>query len=202
MSRRIDLREPHAGTRSTGLSHVYILPCAYEDLLKLGFSRDPLARVDSLHARYFEVFDLDRGWLVEAESVADARRLELRLRRPIVAHRAPPPLTVRAAAGGSTEWFRGAYPALAHATEILGAEGFRVHAPLRTWLCSAFEARTDRLYAWAEQAVPWLGGATRAAALPASLARVRDTLDACVYFGIAPRRVVSDAVADWHAALR
>ena len=202
MSRRIDPRDPHADTRAAGLSHVYIVPCAYEDLLKLGFSRDPLARIDSLHPRYFEVFDLDRGLLIETETVSDARRLELRLRRPIAAHRAPPPLTVRLAAGGGTEWFRGAYPTLMQATDALAADGFRVHAPLRAWLRTAFEARADRLYAWAEQAVPWIEGATQATSLPASLARVRDTLDACVSFGIAPRSVVSDTIADWHAALR
>lgn len=202
MSRRIDPRPPHADTRAAGTSHVYVLPCAVEDLLKLGFSRDPLARIDSLHPRYFEVFDLGRGLLVETETVADARRLELRLRRPLAQHRAPAPLTVRLAAGGGTEWLRGALPALLQAVDDLEAEGFRVHRPLHDWLRDAFRARSDRLHDWAEHARPWLDAAPRAAQLPPPLARLRDTLDACTAFGIAPRDVVSVAVADWHAALR
>jgi len=38
---------------------VYVLPCQHDDILKLGFSRDPLLRMQTLHQRYFDFFDLD-----------------------------------------------------------------------------------------------------------------------------------------------
>lgn len=97
---------------SRGPCHAYVLPCAYEDLLKFGFSRDPLGRMRSLHRRYFECFDLDRAILVETETVRDARRIELAWRRELTLHNAPAPLVVRRAAGGRTEWYRGAWEAL------------------------------------------------------------------------------------------
>ncbi len=63
-----------------GRSFAYVFPCAWEDHCKIGFSSDPLARIASLHRRWFEFFDLEGGALVEAESVRDARDLELELR--------------------------------------------------------------------------------------------------------------------------
>ncbi|WP_159015667.1 hypothetical protein [Cognatiluteimonas profundi] len=60
MARRIDPREPGNRGPSRGRCYLYVLPCAYEDLLKLGFSRDPLDRMQALHPRWFEFFDLDR----------------------------------------------------------------------------------------------------------------------------------------------
>jgi hypothetical protein len=44
---------------ASGPSFVYVLPCLGEDLLKLGMSRDPLDRFQSLHPRWFDFFDLD-----------------------------------------------------------------------------------------------------------------------------------------------
>src|SRR6478735_6166509 len=105
----IDPRDPATQhTHSRGPCHLYVFPCAYEDLLKLGFSRDPLARLQQLHPRWYEQFDLDRAFTLETESVPDARRLELRLRRELIAHNAPRPLTMREDAGGAREWYRGA----------------------------------------------------------------------------------------------
>jgi len=128
----------------------YVFPCAWEDHCKIGFSRDPLARIQQLHPRWFEVFDLERGLLVEGETQRDARDLELELRRPLAAHRAPPPLTVRVAAGGHTEWFRGApaagcSPAQRVVRDVLDAHaalGFQLEPllPERAWrwyLCQA-----------------------------------------------------------------
>lgn len=104
--------------------YVYIMPCVVEDFLKLGFSRDPAARIHAFQPRYFEVFDLRLGWLIETESERDARSLELDLRRPLAIHRAPAPITVCLAAGVHTEWRRGARAPL-------------WDAPYKTWLHAA-----------------------------------------------------------------
>ena len=80
--------------RIDGRVFAYVFPCAWEDYAKIGFSRDPLGRISALHRRWFEFFDLDAGALVEAESERDARDLELQLRSPFKAHRAPAPMTV------------------------------------------------------------------------------------------------------------
>jgi Meiotically Up-regulated Gene 113 (MUG113) protein len=90
------MRRQAAGIQvMNGYGYVYICPCAWEDHCKIGFSRDPLSRIQSLHRRWFEFFDLDQAVLVETESVRDARDLELELRRPLASHNAPAPLTVR-----------------------------------------------------------------------------------------------------------
>lgn len=170
--------------------------------MKLGFARDPLARLQAFHPRFFEFFDLDGGFLVATDTVAEARRLELRLRRPLAAHRAPPPLTVRKAAGGQTEWMRGASVQLNAAALTLSEEGFIVHRPLRPWLHSAFAQRADQLCTWAEQAAPWMVQGQCRATLDAPLARVRDTLDAAVAFDIDIAARVSPDVHDWFTRLR
>lgn len=179
--------------------YVYILPCVVEDFLKLGFSRDPAARFDAFHARYFELFDLSRGWLIETESVREARDLELELRRPVVAHRAPAPMTVRWAAGGHTEWLRGAYAHLWDATQALAVRGYSVHFPVRQWLHHALLDRCDRLYEWAELAEADID-AHNVGVVSQPLQRLGDTLDACHAVGIDTRPWVSDHVARWHAA--
>lgn len=135
---------------SRGSCFLYILPCACEDMLKLGFSRDPLARMQALHHRYFEFFDLDRSLLVETETVRDARALELAFRRALVLHNAPAPLTIRTEAGGHSEWFRGAYEQLAQEARGLGAGGHALHDPIRPWLRDALLRRQDQLYAWCD----------------------------------------------------
>lgn len=139
---------PETGSAgSEGLSYVYVLPCAYEDLLKLGFSRDPLGRLQALHPRYYDFFDLDRGFLFETDTVAEARRLELRLRRALAEHNAPAPLTIRRAAGGQTEWYRGAYGVLAVEMERRAGEGSIVHRTLSAWLHASLLAQRDLLFA-------------------------------------------------------
>jgi hypothetical protein len=128
--------------------YAYVFPCAWEDHCKVGFSRDPFARISSLHPRWYEVFDLDRIVLIEADAVRDARDLELRLRRPLAEHRAPPPSTMRTEAGGVTEWLRGASMPLAAALDELRAEGHRMHAG-RPWLVRALAARAEVFMEWA-----------------------------------------------------
>lgn len=106
-------------------------------------------RIGALHPRWFEFFDLHSGVLIETETVRDARDLELRLRGPLRAHRAPMPLTIRDAAGGQTEWFRGVAAPLAMHVAELAQGGYRV-LPLHGWLRAAALSRIDRLYDWAD----------------------------------------------------
>ncbi len=62
-----DTSERHVPSR--GHCYLYVFPCAWEDHCKLGFSRDPLSRMQALHRRWFEFFDIDHGLLVETETV-------------------------------------------------------------------------------------------------------------------------------------
>lgn len=180
--------------------YVYVLPCVVEDFLKLGFSRNPAARFDAFHPRYFDVFDLDRGWLVETDSVREARTLELALRRPLATHRAPAPLTVRWHAGGHTEWLRGAFVPLWQATDALVHRGFRLHAPVRHWLHRALLDHCDTLYAWAELALPDIDASYAGQPVTPSLRRLVDALDACHAVGIDTRPWLSERMQAWYAA--
>jgi len=132
---------------SRGRAYVYVLPCRDEDLLKLGFSRDPFTRFHTLHRRFYEFFDLDRGLLIEVDRVADARRIERRFIETWSESRAPAPLVVREAAAGYTEWYRGIYPEIiALAQQLAEDAGHLLHRPLRPWLRSLLEERADWLY--------------------------------------------------------
>lgn len=180
-----------------GYCFVYVFPCAWEDHCKIGFSRDPLSRIQALHRRWFEFFDLDRAVLVETETVRDARDLELELRRPLLLHNAPAPMAVRKEAAGHTEWFRGASSQLERAVSMLEQRGHAVHAPLRTWLRPALLARSDRLYAWTQvQLSPdELDGAVGATA---AQRLVRDTLDAYTALGIGLGPLLAPEVMRWY----
>ena len=100
---------------SVGQSFVYVFPCHGEDILKLGFSRDPLNRLQTLHQRYFEFFDIDRAFLIQTDRVREARAIEHSLKIELALHNAPAPLVVERKAGGHTEWYRGASIRLRHA---------------------------------------------------------------------------------------
>jgi hypothetical protein len=200
----IDRRDPAGPTHSRGPCHLYVLPVVVEDLLKLGFSRDPLVRLQQLHPRWYEQFDLDRAFTVETESVSDARKLELAYRRALEAHNAPRPLTMREDAGGAREWYRGAYATLADAARDLDAQGHRVHVPLRAWLGEALRGRADLLYAWTsglsidELETPRPGGF---GATPAQTA-VRDALGAFDALDIDLTPWLPEPVLRWHRASR
>jgi hypothetical protein len=132
---------------AAGRTFVYVLPCRDEDILKVGYSRDPLQRMHALHRRYFQFFDLDRALLLDAERLRDARRVERMFITRFAEYRAPPPLVVRQAAAGETEWFRGvAGPVDELARKIAVDEGLTLHAPLRAWLRQRFEEHGDTLY--------------------------------------------------------
>ena len=201
MAPPIDRRDPAARTLSRGRCFLYVLPWAsHEDVLKLGFSRDPLQRLQALHPRYFEVFDLERAFLVETESVRDARALELQLRRTLAAHNAPVPLTVRRAAAGHTEWYRGAFAQLADTGTALAARGYVLHDPLRPWLRAALLARADGLFSWTQAMLGADELEWPAATTPAQRA-VRDVLDAYAALDIALAPVLPDAVLRWYRRL-
>ena len=147
------------------------------------------------------MFDLDRALLVETESVRDARALELELRRRLVAHNAPAPLTVRRAAAGHTEWYRGAFAQLSETGRALAARGYQVHDPLRPWLHDALLARSDWLFSWT-QAVLGPDELEWPTATTAGQRAVRDMLDACVALDIALEPVLPDPVWRWYRGMR
>ncbi len=135
-------------TLGRGRTFVYLLPCRDQDLVKLGFSRQPLVRMRTLHRRFFELFDLERGWLLEVERLADARRIETSLIRRFGVHRSPAPLQVVDKAGGYSEWFRGISPeASAVFRGFAQEEGWSLHV-LQTWVRDMFTAQADGLFDW------------------------------------------------------
>lgn len=199
MARRIDPREPGNRGPSRGLSYLYVLPCAYEDILKLGFSRDPLGRMQALHPRWFEFFDLDRAFLVEAETVRDVRDLELGLARVVAEHKAPAPLVIRREAAGHTEWYRGAYDALDTTARALAAGGYVLHAPLRPWVRERLVERSDRLFAWTLAMLPADEREATASAGQVAIQRaVRDVLDAYRAFEIDLSPLLPPECVDWY----
>lgn len=181
-----------------GYCFVYVFPCSWEDHCKIGFSSDPLSRIQALHRRWFEFFDLDGGVLVETETVRDARDLELELRGPLAAHNAPAPLTVRREAAGHTEWFRGASSQLQPAIRLLERRGHTVHAPLRTWLRPALLARSDRLYAWTLAQLSADESFGAAGPVPSQSSVLRDTLDAYAALGIELEPLLPPEVNNWY----
>jgi len=177
-----------------GRGFAYVFPCVWEDHCKIGFSIDPLRRLQSLHPRWFEQFDIDRILLVQSETVRDARDLELRLRRPLSSHNAPPPSTIQPGAGGHTEWFRGVGPTVSTAVDALRAEGYPVHAG-RPWLAEALDAFSDRLFEWSLAQF----GPDDLERGPSSATRhVRDALDAHAALGIGLEDKLPPAVWRWH----
>lgn len=186
-----------------GRTFVYVLPSRDEDILKVGFSRDPLQRLHSLHRRYFEFFDLERALLIDTDHLRDARRLERMFITRFAESRAPAPLVVRQAAAGGTEWFRGVageVDALAH--ELAEREGWPLHAPLRSWLRARFEEHADRLYDWSLRMLDSID--YERCNLPVALqggrtaTSLRHELDACAALGIELARVVPPRVLDWY----
>ena len=188
--------EPAGRVPTDGRCFAYVFPCRWEDHCKIGFSNDPLSRIGALHRRWFEFFDLERGRLVEAESTRDARDLELELRGGLGEHNAPAPLAIAAAAGGHTEWVRGAEAELAARVAALRLRGYRVH-PLQGWLRAALVERADRLHEWtlAQLPVEELDGLAGQAG---AQRRVRDVLDACVALQIPLEARLPPAVLAWH----
>lgn len=196
----VDPRDPVAAhTLSRGRCYLYLAPCAYEDLAKVGFSRDPLQRLQSLHRRWFEFFLPERIALVELDTVREARVLEGALKRELAELNTPVPLTIAREAAGHGEWYRGASDRLARFVRHLAAEGHRVHAPADAWLRDALQARADLLYSWTEAALSVDELELRAGPTPAQRT-VRDALDAYAAFGLEVQERVPAAVWRWYRA--
>lgn len=128
--------------------YLYVLPLAYEDILKLGISHDPLARAQAFSRRYYEFFDLERSLLVEFDCKREAQARETALHRQLRDWNAVQPITVPGAAAGKTEWYRGAYAILSAAVTTDVAEGRRAHSPAMEWWRTQLLAERDALYEW------------------------------------------------------
>lgn len=152
-----------------GRAFLYVLVASGpEDLAKIGLTHDPLMRWSGFHPRWFEAFDLDHSLLVETESRADAQALETGLHRALAAHQCPMPNTMRLAAGGRTEWYRGAYRALRRHVQRQADAGHVVHWQAREWLSAAMRRQRDQLFetlhmAHADHHAGWLSAAQRRA---------------------------------------
>ena len=198
-----ELDSPIPRFASRGRAFVYVLPCRDEDLLKVGFSRAPLKRMQTLHARFFDFFDLDRAFLIATDYVRDARRVERQFLTAFAERRSPAPLVVPDAAAGYTEWHRGAYAdAVAMAEAIAAKDGFVLLAPLRTWLCDLFVERGGLLFAWSSkmlEAIEYERYNGPALPRPGALERaLRAALDCYVELGIDIEPLVPEAVFIWH----
>jgi len=187
---------------ASGASFVYVFPRPGEDLLKLGMSRDPLARLQSLHPRWYDFFDLDAGWIVATDRVREARAIELRLARLLGQHHAPAPLTALRDAGGDTEWYRGATAVLGDEAASLQSQGYVVHSPLRRWLAPRMRDYGRQLFHWSEDLLQQVSASTRQEVLPSSLEwTLCHGLDALPALGLRLDEFVSPRVLDWHAAM-
>lgn len=188
-------------TLARGRSYVYMLPCRDQDLLKIGFSREPLQRFRTLHRRFFDYFDLDRGLLVEVDRVAHARAIEREILLRHADERSPAPLVIADRAAGYSEWLRGVEPEVtARLHEFAMREGHAIH-PLRAWVRDTFQAQADRLYDWSlrmlEAAEYEAFNVPEAYATGQAARSLRYAMDACEAVGIDVRAVFPDAVQAW-----
>lgn len=167
--------------KTMSLCHLYLLPLAYEDILKLGIARDPFVRALAFSRRYYEFFDLSRAVLVEYDSRKEAQARETALHRRLRDWNAMQPITVRRAAAGKTEWYRGAYDALLAEIEHEHTQGCTMHRPALPWWQARLRSERERLYEW----ITWL---TRDDACPLPLQERRqwlvDVLDAYEKLGV------------------
>jgi hypothetical protein len=190
---------------SRGRAFVYIAPCRDDNVFKIGFSRNPLERFRTLHARFFDFFDLERGVLLVTDRVRDARRLERRLITALADFQALAPLVVPTSAAGHTEWFRGALEeALAIVAEFETAEGFEIHRPASAWFRQILRERADLLYAWSARMLEAIEYETHNGASPdgarAYENSLRQTLDAYAAFAIDVDPLLPSQVVRWYAA--
>ena len=204
-SRRVDDEQdsPLPRFASRGRAYVYVLPCRDEDILKVGFSRDPLQRLQQLHARFFRFFDLDRAFLIGTDYVRDARRIERQFLTALAERRAPAPLVVPDAAAGYTEWHRGAYAdVLAMAKTLCATEGFALYAPLGDWLHDLFVERSALLFAWSSkmlEAIEYERFNLPPSPRPSICERaLRDALDCFAELGIPIEPIVPEPVFSWY----
>lgn len=187
----------------SGRTFVYLLPCRDEDILKVGFTREPLQRLHSLHRRFFDFFDLERAVLLEVDKRSDARRIERRIIEHYGDHRAPAPLVVRAAAAGKTEWFRGVGSLCdASLRDIAAAESWTLHAPLSAWMREHFVERSDVVYGWSARMLDAIEYEYFNPSSPGQYVRLeqalRHFLDACAALDIDFGKLVPSEVTGWY----
>ena len=197
---RIESRDPSPYIPSRARAFVYVVACRDEDILKVGFSRDPLARLRSFHPRYFEFFDLDRSFLIETDKVKDARAIERRLARQVAEHSAPSPLLVERTAGGHTEWYRGAYAAIhADAMRAIAELGHGYHASLRQWLRERLARQSDMIYEWSGQMLRAME--IQRGSDPQGARNLQQTLEAALdayeHVGLTAHDLLPEDVRDW-----
>lgn len=138
-------------TLSTGRCFVYVLPCREQDTLKIGYARDPWARMRTLHPRFHDFFDLERGALLEVDRVREARALEKDLKSRFADARDVEPLQIRERAGGRFEWFRGVHPQVIDELQLLSGElGYPLHMPIRDWLREQWLMQLSHLVDWSQ----------------------------------------------------
>ncbi|MCF7222223.1 GIY-YIG nuclease family protein [Marilutibacter chinensis] len=131
----------------SGDDHVYVLACAgFEDVLKVGMSRQPLVRWQSFHPRWFEIFELESSCLIRLDSRRESRACETRFHRDLAAHRCPAPLAMPMLAGGHSEWYRGAWARAHELAAGCEAAGLPVERDLRRWAARQMAAEQPRLY--------------------------------------------------------
>jgi len=188
-------------TQVSAPAFVYVAPALHEDILKIGFSHDPCARVRSFHPRWFEYFDLPRGFVLTATDEGDARRIERLLGAALREHRASlAPLVIERAAGGFTEWYRGAQEQVARlARELVDAGGYAPLISLDECLRQRLLLERDDLFERSialVDAIDALGAEPRAIALRQKL---HDMLDAYAALGIDVHEFLSVAVSEWLA---
>ncbi|WNL44405.1 hypothetical protein RKE25_13300 [Dyella sp. BiH032] len=188
-------------TLAKGRSYVYLLPCRDQDLLKIGFSREPLVRFRTLHRRFFDYFDLERGLLMEVDRVAQARAIERDILLRHTEERSPAPLVIADRAAGYSEWLRGVEPEVsARLREWAARDGHAIHV-LRDWVRQMFEAQMDRLYDWSLRMLDAIEyeafNVPEAFATGQAARSLCYAMDACESVGIDLRKVFPDAVLAW-----
>jgi hypothetical protein len=199
MTGRIDTTIEFRRTLSRGPAAVYVLPHRGEAFLKLGFSRDPLARMQSLHPRYFDFFDIERSILIETPRVKDARNIETELKRRLADHRAPAPLDVRHEAGGESEWYRGAYETIVETLGAYEALGFVIFRDAHAQFAERLRKQSVQTFEWA--VLQWRAINEGDAFMVARATRaLTDALDAYRWFGIDVVDAVPPEVAAWYSA--
>jgi len=164
-----------------GICYLYVLPTAYEDILKLGIAKDPFARALAFSRRYFEFFDLSRSVLVEFDSRKQAQARETALHRRLRDWNAMQPITVPRAAAGKREWYRGAYDAVLAEIEDDVAVGHVVHRPALSWWQARLCTERQALYEWVVQLTRDEAGSL---SLRERRRRLADVLDAYAQLGV------------------
>jgi len=165
---------------------VYVIPARFEDILKIGFSRDPFHRIRSFHPRYFEYFDLDRGFLITANDEKDARRIERLMAQRFADHRTHAPLVIERLPGGSTEWYRGAYSLVLQAsTQLVADSGYPPLVSIATRVREELLREREYLFEHATAVVDAVDGLGEDARALDIVAAFRNSLDAFRAFDIA-----------------